>query len=264
MRNPLTAASLGLHIGLLLCLSGCGTDAAPEQVDEQCVEDATPLPVPEKSVEVPMATKADVADLQSQLDNAIYNWKEAENFRSVTEGNMGKMANRIKALESADHSCPLPEVGKSDIESLQKQIDALKPKSKPKTAAKPVSWRDMADAEITRYVVFVCRQTRCMPCDTFEINALGDKFVAGLTSRDAVYVVLNVDHDADAQSHFEVNRTPKIVVYDKTQGLWHGMLADGNDSPGQALWRIDQCIAALNAPDEDAAPPRKRLRNLLP
>lgn len=207
---------------------------------------------------------ADYPAIAAQIDHPTI-------FQQIME-RLDGLESRVTKLEDKPLSCPVPEVSKRDFEDLKayilKAIDDLPNPAKPKaryvasSAPSKPQWRTSLDAVDTRYAVFVVRETKCNPCDSLEANAVSTKkFLAGLQDREATLARCNVDLDSDARDHFEITWAPTIVVFDKTQNKWHGIKADGKDSPGQLLWRVDQCIDALNTEDAPQPKTRRRLLN---
>lgn len=152
-------------------------------------------------------------------------------------------------------SCPLPEVGKAELDALradfQKQLDELKPKPAPKKAApKPgVPGRMSAIANGNRYAVAVVRQTNCGGCNDLESRAIHTPlWDAELRNAHCGWAIVNVDQEPAFKSYFRVPATPWGIAYDTNTDHWHSIAFNQNnqfDGDVVAVQKVQAAIAAI-------------------
>lgn len=260
MNSNLTAAALGLKIGLLLCLLvGC-EQPAPEPTPAETVQEAIeklplpPPPAPESSV----VTKerdlpAEIDQLTEDLGAANDKIEQVLEINERLVGVLEKLTGRIKKLEDKPDCCVMPSVSAdkpavSAPEPAQTHTNPHKsaiPKSRVEAAVEKAH-------DAGRNLLIVCSKpaSECVWCGRLEDNVLSDTAFASAIFSSYDLLRVNVDNDPTTAKRFEVTQTPTMVVYNTDADTYHTFI------PNQTVNRV---LAQLGL-----TTPRKRLRNLLP
>lgn len=249
MNNPFTAAATGLHIGLLLCcLCGC-KEPAPTPADDACVEDATPIAVPEQSVVVPMATKAEVDDIGVSLDEhrKLINTLSQGESDLIAENR--KLADRIKTLENKPDCCVMPETKPAEL--------AKAGQSKPKLATgNLIDDAEQRSIDDGQKLIIVLTKDGCSRCSNFKSHVISDSFFRAIDGN-CHYQEVNTSSHPDAAGRFDIKPgtlLPIALLWNPATETFHEIPADPFGSQGDFLSELD-------LPQDEAAP-HKRLLNL--
>lgn len=255
--NPLTPAALGLKIGLLLCLLvGCQSAPEPEQVidEPQAVEQSAP----EKSVIVPMATKAEVDALDRQMKDSVIRIRRLEALEKALSGWMDRLNTRTAKLENEPKCCMIPTVS-ADKPSVPAPSEHKSPEVF--TTHRILSGNLIDDAEQGSIddgekLIFLLTKDGCSRCEAFKSSVIGNGNTFFSLIGKLHFQEVNTSRHPEAAARFDIpagTLLPVALVWNPATQTFHQIPADPNDPI--------EFLAKLTSFQSDAAPPRKRLLN---
>lgn len=136
-----------------------------------------------------------------------------------------------KCVDACTHASIEIESMKADLAKLSEATKTCEAPAEKKPAPKytvtlPSSTYDLAVASANatgRDVLFVLRQDGCYFCDELEQNVTHNADFQQDVSQRYVLSEINISRDAESARHFNVRRTPAVLVFDPRTNVWKVM-----------------------------------------
>lgn len=244
MKSPLTAAALGLKIGLLLCLLvGC---EKPEQV--ATADEPTPATEAEfTAAKFSVVTKRldSLEAAQPELEQRL---KCIEDCASGVRDDIARLESRLKKQEDKPDCCMMPAA------SPQKSAEVRTTTQKTGNIIDDAEASSIDDGQ---KLIFLLTKDGCSRCAAFKKNVIGNGNVFSEIIGKLHFQEVNTSRNPEAAGRFDIpagTLLPIALLWNPATKTFHQIPADPDDPI--------EFLAELTSFQSDAAPPRKHLLNL--